>query len=206
MSSIVSQTLSDYFPFAFKRPAPRFVSVSGAAVHGVMAEFATPADVTHAAERIRDAGYTKWDVHTPFPVHGLDEAMGVKRTILPVLVAAGAFTGVGCSALMQYFMNYWDYFLVVHGKSDNAWEPFVPVLFELGVLFAAFTTIIGMFAMNGLPRWNHPLLGSERFLRASDDRFIVCIESSDPKFDPARARELLERLGGAHVELVEDPS
>jgi len=196
--------LAEYLPFLIKKGSPRFVTASGARVHGILAEFDTPAAVYHAAERVRDAGYKAWDVHSPFPIHGIDEAMGIKRNFLPVMVAGGGFTGAGLGFLMQYWMSAVDYRLLVQGKPFGAWEPFTPVTFELGVLFAAFTALIGMLALNGLPRWNHPLFKKERFLRSSDDKFFIIIESSDAKFDPKATRELLSSAGAAHVEVVEE--
>lgn len=196
--------LAEYLPFLIKKGAPRFVTASGARVHGVLAEFDTPASVYHAAEKIRDAGYKVWDVHSPFPIHGIDEAMGIPRNILPVMVAGGGFTGAGLGFLMQYWMTAVDYRLLVQGKPFGAWEPFTPVTFELGVLFAAFTALIGMLALNGLPRWNHPLFKKDRFLRSSDDKFFIVIESSDAKFEPKATRELLVQAGASHVEVVEE--
>jgi hypothetical protein len=181
-----------------------YVTEAGEPIHGIMAEFATPADLYHAAESVRDAGYSKWDTFSPFPIHGMEEAMGFARTKLPILVAMGAFTGVGLAYLMQWWMTSQDYPLVVQGKPYDAWQPFVPVTFELGILFAAFTSLIGMLAMNGLPRWHHPLLKKERFLSASEDRFFVCIEARDPKFDPDKTRALLESAGATSIELVEE--
>src|SRR6185295_12949008 len=122
--------------------------------------------------------------------HGMEEAMGVKRTILPVLVACIGFSGSGLGFLMQWWMNT-DYKMVVQGKPYTAWEPFIPITFELGILFAAFGSLIGMLALNGLPRWHHPLFKQERFLRSSDDTFFICIEAKDPKFDPERTKGLL---------------
>jgi hypothetical protein len=195
--------IGDYFWF-LPRPPAKFVTEAGEPVHGLMAEFETPAAVYHAAEKIRDRGYSDWDVYSPFPIHGIDEAMGVKRTRLPVIVAAVGFTGVGCAILMQWWMNYIDYPLMVQGKPFDAWEPLVPVIFELGVLFAAFACLIGMLALNGLPRFHHPLLRKERFLRVGDDRFIIVISANDPKFDPETTRALLREVGGTHVDLVEE--
>ncbi len=195
--------LSDYFPW-IPRPPARFVTESGDEVHGVMAEFDTPAAVYHAAEKVRDAGYKKWDVHTPFPIHGMEDAMGVRPTVLPLMVAAGAFTGVGLAYLMQWWMTSVDFPIVVQGKPYDGWQPFVPITFELGVLFSAFTTLIGMLALNGLPRWNHPLFKKDRFLKVSDDRFVICIEATDPQFEPRRTRDLLEKAGGRHIDLVEE--
>jgi hypothetical protein len=193
---------SDYFPF-LKAPPPRFVTESGAPVHGVVAEYHDVKAVYHAAEKVRDAGYTVWDVHSPFPIHGIEDAMGMKRTILPIFVAIGAFAGIGAALAMQYWMNY-DYELVVQGKPIDAWEPFTPITFELGVLFSAFAALIGMMALNGLPRFHHPLLARERFLRSSQDRFFIVIEAADPRFDPQKARRMLEGTGAKAIELVEE--
>jgi hypothetical protein len=186
-----------------------YVTEAGEPIHGIMAEFATPADLYHAAEKVRDAGYRKWDTFTPFPVHGMEEAMGITRTKLPAMVAGGAFTGVALAYLMQWWMSHNDYPLVVQGKPfgsliDGGWQSFVPITFELGILFAAFTSLIGMLALNGLPRWHHPLLKKERFLSASEDRFFVCIEAGDPAFEPDKTRALLEAAGATSIELVEE--
>ncbi len=193
----------DYFTVV-PRPAPRFVTESGAEIVGVMGEFATPGDVYHAAEKVRDAGYTRWDVYSPFPIHGIEDAMGVRRTRLPLLVATGAFTGAGLAFLMQWWMSAADYPLTVQGKPYGAWEPFTPIVFELGVLFSAFTALLAMLSMNGLPRWNHPLLKKERFLRASQDRFVIAVEATDPRFNPEAVRTLLHAAGGTQIDLVED--
>jgi hypothetical protein len=181
-----------------------YTTESGEPVHGVLAEFETPAAVYHAAEMVRDAGYRRWDVHSPFPIHGIERAMGIKMTKLPLLVAAGGFTGAFLGWLMQWWMSGVDYQLVVQGKPYGAWEPFMPIIFESGVLFAAFAAVFGMLAMNGLPRWHHPLFKSERFLSTSDDRFFLCIEAGDEQFEPERVRELLESAGAVGVELVEE--
>lgn len=186
------------------RPDHGFRTPEGGVVHGVMAEFPSSAAVYHAAEQVRDAGFQKWDVFAPFPIHGIDEAMGMKRTKLPLIVAGGAITGITVALLMQWFMTAYDYPLVVQGKPYDAWEPWVPVTFELGVLFSAFSTLIGMLALNGLPRWNHPLLKSERFLRVSDDKFVIVIEAGDPKFQGSDTVSMLQGLGATAVELVEE--
>lgn len=193
---------SDYMPF-IPKPAPQYVSESGKPVHGIAAEFSKTPEVVHAAEKVRDAGYTKWDVMTPFPIHGMEASMGIKRTILPALAAGAALTGVGGALAMQFWMNN-DYEMVVQGKPYLAWEPFTPITFELGILLTAFTCLFGMLALNGLPRFHHPLFSRERFLSVSDDKFFICIEASDPNFDPARTRELLESAGAERIELVED--
>lgn len=195
-------TAGEYFPFV-PRPRPKYVTPAGKAVHGIAAEFSKTPVVYHAAEKIRDAGYTKWDVLSPFPIHGMEKAMGIKRTILPLMAFGGAVTGVGGALAMQYFMNF-NYPITVQGKPFGAWEPFTPITFELGVLLTAFTCLFGMLALNGLPRFHHPLFNNSRFLKVSDDRFFICIEATDPKFDPAATRQLLESAGADRVELVED--
>ena len=106
--------------------------------------------------------------------------------------------------LMQSWMGAVDFQIVVQGKPYGAWEPFVPITFEMGVLFAAFTSLFGMLALNGLPRFNHPLFRSERFLSVSDDRYMIAVEADDPKFDPEQTRAFLESLGGTDIELIED--
>lgn len=181
-----------------------FRTPDGGVVHGIMAEFASSADVYHAAEKVRDAGFQKWDVFASFPIHGIDEAIGMKRTKLPFIVAGGAITGISAALAMQYWMTAVDYAIVVQGKPYDAWEPFVPITFELGVLFSAFACLIGMLALNGLPRWNHPLLKNERFLRVSDDKFVIVIEAGDSKFQGSDTVAMLEEIGATHVELVEE--
>jgi hypothetical protein len=173
-------------------------------LYGVLAEFASPAALYHAAEQVRDAGYNKWDTFSPFPIHGMEDAMGVKRTILPVLVACGGFTGAGLGFLMQSWMSSVDYKMVTAGQPYLAWQSFVPITFELGILLSAFTCIIGMLALNGLPRWNHPLFKKERFLGSSDDKYFICIEAADANFHPEKTRALLEKAGATSIELVEE--
>jgi hypothetical protein len=196
--------LHDYFPGIVRPPPARFVTEAGQPVHGMLAEFDGPAGVYHAAEKVRDAGYSRWDVHTPFPIHGIEDAMGVRRTILPVIMALGAFTGVFGALLMQWWMTSVDFPLVVQGKPYDAWEPWTPVTFELGVLLSAFTALISMLALNGLPRYHHPLFHKDRFLRSGQDRFFICVEASDPKFDPHRTRRLRESAGALDIDLVEE--
>lgn len=174
-------------------------------VWGLMAEFDHPGALMHAAEAVRDAGYRKWDVYSPFPVHGMDESMGAPPSKVPWVMGAMAFTGFACALAMQWWMSAVDYKIVTAGKPLFAWEQFTPVMFELSVLFAAFGAVFGMLILNLLPRWHHPLLAKERFLRVSDDRFVIAIESSDPQFNQAETRRLLERIGGRHVDVVEDP-
>jgi hypothetical protein len=192
----------DYFPF-LKRPPAKYVTPEGAEVFGVLAIYNTPYDVYHAAEKVRDAGYARWDVHAPFPIHGIESAMGMRRTRLPLIVGLMAFTGTALAYLMQYWMSG-DYPLLVQGKPPDAWQPYVPIMFEISILLAAFTAIFAMLGVNGLPKFYHPLLKKESFLRITQDAFAISIEANDPNFDPLKTKELLESTGARSIELVEE--
>ncbi len=164
-------------------------------------------DLYHAAEHVRDAGYQRWDCHSPFPIHGLDHAMGIQRSKLPWLVFCGGITGTTTAFLLQYITQNVLYPTVVQGKPiTGIWAipAWFPVMFELTILFSAFTTLFGLLALIGLPRFNHPLFASKRFGKFSDDTFFVCIEARDPKFSQEGTKAFLEKIGGKHVELVED--
>lgn len=169
---------------------------------GMMAEFANPADLSHAAEHVKQAGFKKWDVYSPFPVHGMDEAMGLKPSKVTTIMAFACITGFSAAWLMQWWMGGVDYKIVVAGKPLFAWEQATPILFELSVLFSAFGAVLGMLMLNLLPRWNHPLFGKQRFLRVSDDRFVIAVEASDPKFNESSLRHMFESLGGTHIDRV----
>lgn len=169
---------------------------------GVLAEFASPAALHRACEGVRDAGYTRWDAHAPFPVHGLDRAMGLRASRLPWISLVPALAGAGLGMGLQGWVSTIAYPLVISGKPFFSWPAFVPVTFELAVLGGAFGAVFGMFALNQLPTFHHPLFASERFERASDDGFFLSIESWDPLFDADRTAELLRRLGATHVELL----
>ncbi len=190
-------------------------------VHGYLAEFDSVQALYHAAEEVRDAGYTRWDCHTPFPVHGLDAAMGVKRSKLPWFVFFGGITGTTVAFVLQTLTqtNFWSsiglgfletiaetYPTVVQSKPTDIWTlpAFFPVMFELTILFSAFTVLFGLLALIGLPRLNHPLFTSKRFAKFSDDGFFVCIEARDAKFAQEGTKEFLEKIGAKNIELVED--
>ena len=174
------------------------------ATFGVLAEFATPADLYRACERVRDAGYTRWDAHSPFPVHGLEGAMGMKRSKLPWIILVMALGGAATGFLLQTWVHNMAYPLTISGKPHFAWPAYVPITFELGVLGGALAAVFGMFGLNQLPRHHHPLFESARFARFSDDAFFISIESIDPMFDAAVASKLLQGAGASHVEIVED--
>jgi hypothetical protein len=169
---------------------------------GVLAEFESAQSIFHACEMVRDAGYRAWDAHTPFPVHGLDGAMGLPKSRLPWIVLIAALTGLATAFALQTWIHLVEYPLVISGKPLWALPAYVPVMFELTVIFSAFAAVIGMLALNGLPRLNHPLFEVARFERASDDRFFISIEATDPKFDATQTAELLRKAGATHVELV----
>jgi hypothetical protein len=182
-------------------------------LYGVLAEFTTPAQIMHAAERVRQAGYKWFDCHVPFPVHGLDRVMGVRPTILPVLVFFGGLTGTLAALGLQIFTNATDislpamflagYPFMISGKPYVSLPAFIPVTFELTVLLASLTAVFGMLILNGLPRLYHPLFKSRRFARATNDRFFLVIESRDPKFSRSRTEEFLQSLHPASVEALE---
>jgi hypothetical protein len=171
--------------------------------YGVVAEFATAADLYHACEQVRDAGFTKWDAHTPFPVHGLEKAMGLPRSPLPWIVLVMGLTGAAAGFGLQWWVHSSAYPLVISGKPFFAWPAMIPITFELGVLFAAFGAVFGMLALNRLPMHHHPLFESKLFERATDDAFFISIESWDPRFDSSATAQMLQSLGARNVELVE---
>jgi hypothetical protein len=173
-------------------------------LYGLLAEFDAPGDLLQAAERVKQAGYRSWDTHAPFPIHGLDEAMGIRSTILPYLVFGMGTAGCVLAIGVQWWMNAHDYPLLISGKPLWSLPANIPVAFEVTVLFSALTAVFGMLALNGLPRLHHPVFQSDRFRRATTDRMFVIIEAKDPMFDEAATRRLLESLGPITVERIED--
>jgi hypothetical protein len=173
----------------------------------VLAEFHSAGQVLHAAEKVRDAGYQHWDTHTPFPVHGMDRAMGLRDSRLGWIVLCAALTGLATAFVMMHWMNGIDYPLVVGDKPPGApgtIPSMVPVMFELTILFSAFGAVFGMFHLNSLPRHHHPIFISDRFRAATDDRFFISVEADDPKFDIETVRALLEGAHATHVEVIEE--
>ena len=175
-------------------------------VYGLGCEFGSPAELMTAAEKIRDAGFSKWDVHTPFPVHGMDRAMGLGKSWLSVPVFIGGVTGLLTAVVLTCVPSFYIYPLIVHGKPFD-WRTmpaFFPIVFELTVLFSAFTTVFAILVMNQLPKCYHPVFNWERFTRVSDDGFFLIIEARDSKFSETKTRTLLEEIGGKHVTLIHD--
>jgi mono/diheme cytochrome c family protein len=171
-------------------------------LYGLLAEYESPGALIEAAREVRKAGYTKFDCHSPFPVHGIDPAMGIKPTILPWLTFGAGAVGLGLAILMQTWMNNWDYPFNVGGKPLISLPMQIPIAFEVTVLLAAFATFFGMWGLNKLPQVWHPLFGSDRFLTASSHAFFVAIEAGDPKFDDAQTRATLEEAGATNIEEV----
>jgi hypothetical protein len=172
--------------------------------YAILAEFDTPADVMHAAERIRDAGFRRWEVFTPYPIHGMDQAMGLSNSKVGYISFTGAVLGYTTGMLMIWYLNAVDYPIIVGGKP--MFSPFgaFPPSYELTILFGAFGALFGMLFLNKLPRLHHPLLKNRRFALATHDRYFVVIETSDPKYSDGETRKLLESVGSKQIEMVED--
>lgn len=179
-------------------------SSQASGIFGYVAQFATSADLYHAAEKVRDAGFSRWDVHTPYPVHGMDHAMGLKKSWLSALVLGGGITGAMTALFMQFFTQVMLYPTVVQDKPTNLFTlpAFFPVTFELTILLAAFATLFGLLIFIMLPRWNHPLFNSPLFAKCTDDAFLLVIEARDSKFKAEQTRAFLSEIGAGAVEEV----
>ncbi|MCA9294501.1 MAG: DUF3341 domain-containing protein [Phycisphaerales bacterium] len=187
---------------------------SAPATAAVMAVFPDVSTVFSAAERCRDEGFTHWDVFAPFPIHGINEAMGLKPSKVSFCMGAGALTGVAFALLLQgwtaaggiinipWLNQFSGYDINTAGKPFFAWEQFTPIMFELGVLFGSFGALLGMLMLNKLPRHHHPLMTNEHFLSTSDDGFVIAVEAADPKFDERETASFLKSLGATEVEVV----
>jgi Alternative complex III, ActD subunit len=171
--------------------------------YGLMAEFDSPTAIVAATRRAYREGYRRMDTYTPFPVEGLAEELHFHRTRVPLVVLLGGLTGCLGGFFLQYWIAaiYWP--LNIAGKPLNSWPMFIPVTFELTVLAAALSAVLGMLALNGLPHPHHPVFNVPRFALASQDRFFLCIEASDPRFDRAATRDFLESLSPREVSDVE---
>ncbi len=172
--------------------------------YGLLAEFHDPGALLHAAEGVHKAGYKHFDTHSPFPIHGMDRAMGLGNSLVGPLAFGGGLTGLATGYLMQWWMNGVDYPLNISGKPFFSIEPSVPVMFELTILLSAFGAVGGMLALNGLPRPYNPLFYSRRFARATDDGFFLHVAASDKHFDVDATESMLRELGAVNVEVIED--
>ncbi len=182
------------------------MSTSVKRVYCYLAEFESASALYKAAQKVRDAGFSKWDCYTPYPMHGLDAAMGLKRSILPYFVFFGGVTGLLTAFLLAYVTQVGIYPTVVQGKPANIFTvpAFFPIMFELTVLFSGFTALIACLGLCQLPRWNHPLFASRQAHRITDDGFFIAIEARDPKFSKEGTKGFLGGIGGDNIELVEE--
>lgn len=171
---------------------------------GVVAEFDSTHAIYEAARRATAAGYRRVDAHTPFPVHGLQDALKQPSSHLGWFVVIGGAIGILGAQWMMWWMNAVDYPIVVSGKPPYAWPSTIPITFELMVLLSSITAVVAMLGLNRLPRLHHPIFRHPTFHRVSDDRFFLSIEAVDAQFDRAKTVAFLQELGGRHVELVED--
>jgi len=165
-------------------------------LHGLMAEFHDPEQIVKAARKVHEAGYTKVDAYTPYPIEELSEALELHRSPLPLMVLGGGILG----ALAGYGLEYWSsviaYPLNIGGRPLHSWPAFIVPAFETTILLAAGTAVLGMLALNRLPEPYHPVFNVPSFAMASRDKFFLCVEAEDPKFDKAETRKLLESLPG----------
>ncbi|MBZ9974248.1 MULTISPECIES: DUF3341 domain-containing protein [unclassified Mesorhizobium] len=170
--------------------------------YGMMATFPTPESLSSAVQSLREFGYTRLDAFSPYPIEGLPEKLGARRTRLPYVVLAGGLLGAAAAYLLILYSVEIDYPINVGGRPMNAWPAYLVLAFEAGVLGAAIAGFVGMLAANGLPRYHHPVFGVSDFSYGSGGRFHLLLKASDPLFRPVAARNLLKRLGAHHIELV----
>jgi hypothetical protein len=172
-------------------------------IHGLMAEFDDPERLVHAARRAHQEGYRQMDAYSPFPIEEAWEAIGHHNNRLPLLVLLGGIFGALAGFGLLYYAEVIDYPLNAGGKPYFSWPAFIPISFETTIFFAAVAAVLGMFALNGLPEPYHPVFNVPRFALASRDRFFLCIEAGDPKFDRDATKRFLESLGPQEVNEVE---
>jgi hypothetical protein len=171
-------------------------------VYAVMGEFSHPEDLVTAGRKIREMGYTKIDAMSPFPVHGIDDAIGIPYSKLGWIVICIGLSGTATALLLQWWCGTQNYPLVIGGKPLFDFSFSIPIAFELTILFSAFASVIGMFAINGLPRLYHPSSNYRLAHRATDDRFILLVEADDPIFNPQITTEHMKSVGAGTVEVV----
>jgi hypothetical protein len=171
-------------------------------LYGLTAEFESPTALVQAVRQAREAGYTCMDAYTPFPVEELPEALGFRKTKMPMLILIGGITGALSGFALQYYCAVISYPINIGGRPLNSWPSWIPVTFELTVLFASLTAVFGLLALCGLPMPYHPLFHVPRFSRATRDSFFLCIESRDPRFDRAATMDFLKGLSPREVSEV----
>ncbi|MEX0719375.1 MAG: DUF3341 domain-containing protein [Balneolaceae bacterium] len=171
-------------------------------LHGILAEFKNPKQLLDVASKMSKSGYHKFDTYSPFPIHGIDKAMNLKKSKLGWIVLICGLIGFTGAVAMMYYMLVIDYPMNIGGKPFFNAPAWVPVTFELTVLFSAFGAVIGMFVLNGLPKHHNPLFNITRFKKATDDGFFACIEAEDDMFDTDKVKKLFEDAGATHIEEV----
>ena len=171
-------------------------------IYGIMAEFDSASDLVAAARRTHQSGYQKIDAYSPFPVEELSEAIGFHTNRVALVTLIGAITGGISGYLMQYWMNAVNYPVIVGGKPPHSWPAFIPITFEMTILFGGISAVLGMLALNGLPMPYHPVFNVPRFAMATKDRFFLIVFSTDPKYSPAGTRQFLESLGPRSISEV----
>ena len=182
--------------------------------YGIIGQFSTPKAVYHAAEKFRDAGFKKFEVYSPFPIHGMDDAMGIKPTKLPWLILLCGITGLTAGICLSTWSSSetWllgikgGYKMIISGKPDGfeGIYEFIPVIFETTILLSAFGAVFGMIGMNGLPRLYNPLFKHDHFAKATDDGFFIAVECKDPLYDVNKVKEIFEKSGGDNVTEITD--
>ena len=173
-------------------------------IYGILAEFDTATEMVDAARQIRDAGYKKTDAFSPFPLHEIDEALGIRRSILPFLVFGGGITGLLTGLGLQYFVHVFEYPIIVGGRPYFSLPSFIPPSYELTILFAAFTAVFGMILLNGLPQPYHPVFNVPRFALATREKFFLLIEAKDSKFNYEETKSFMQGLNPQEVFDVEE--
>jgi hypothetical protein len=173
-------------------------------IYGIMAEFDTPTELVEAARKVRQAGYTKTDAFSPFPIHEIDEALGVRRSILPFLIFGGGITGLLSALALVYYVHVWEYPIIVGGRPFFSLTSFIPPMFELTILFAALVAVFGMLLLNGLPQPYHPVFNVPRFALATREKFFLLIETHDLKFNYDETKRFMQGLNPQEVFDVEE--
>jgi len=173
-------------------------------VWGIMAEYSTPRAIYNACKKVRDAGYKKWDACTPFPVHGLERAMGLSASYLPWLVLIAGLAGGILALIGTSWVSVIEYPLNIAGKPLLSIPAFIPIIFEVTILFSALTTVFGMLAINQLPRFNHPVFNNTRFKQVTDNKFFIIIESQDINFNMKETLQLLESTDAVIINTIGD--
>ncbi len=168
----------------------------------IIAEFDSTGSLLHAAEKMSEAGYKKYDCHSPFPIHGMDKAMKLKRSPMGYIIGTMGLIGMSGMVGLTYWTNTYGYSMVISGKPYFSWQAFIPVIFAITILLSAFGAFFGMLALNKLPQLFNPIFNSDAFAKVTNDSFFVSVESHDPMYDEAKVKSFLESIGGKNVEVI----